>query len=202
MVQGPWKIVAICISALIGQCHSFAPYPPLQLGSRTPSLVGTDGYTASSSSLTARRRNRPSSDDDDATARGNRGSGEIPQLPAIGASSFHSRSSVTSSSSTTFDATNNNSNTAFVGSNFQLQYTCKVCETRNCHIVSRIGRYTVCLFLNAFFSTRKGVDLGLRLLRLEAHEILCHFMYALPPKNSLNGSETHANLYQHKYVNI
>jgi hypothetical protein len=148
VAHGPWQIAAICISILIGQCHSLTPYP-LQVGGRTPSLGWTD-HRATSWSLTARRRNRPNSDDDDdkaTTARGgDRGGGEIPQLPAIGASSFHSRPSVTSSSSTTFDATNNknnnNSNTAFVGSNFQLQYTCKVCETRNCHIVSRIGRYT------------------------------------------------------------
>jgi ribosomal protein L44E len=31
---------------------------------------------------------------------------------------------------------------SFVGDKFELQYTCKVCETRNTNRVSRIGRFT------------------------------------------------------------
>jgi hypothetical protein len=56
----------------------------------------------------------------------------IPQLPAIGASSFHDRLP-----STIRDA----AQIAFVSPKFELQYTCKVCNTRNCHLVSRIGKY-------------------------------------------------------------
>lgn len=56
---------------------------------------------------------------------------EFPQLPAIGGSSFKSEQSADVSEGT---------EVAFVGDwKFQLQYTCKVCETRNSHQVSRIA---------------------------------------------------------------
>lgn len=65
----------------------------------------------------------------------------IPQLPAIGSSSLQSSSGGSGSPSTVQEEEkrNNDSQTAFVSPKFQLQYTCKVCNTRNCHLVSRIG---------------------------------------------------------------
>ena len=61
----------------------------------------------------------------------------IPQLPAIGSSSF--QSSGGGLPPTVQQEKGNDSQTAFVSPKFQLQYTCKVCNTRNCHLVSRIG---------------------------------------------------------------
>ena len=70
----------------------------------------------------------------------------IPQLPAIGASSF-STNSKSSSSSHNFqqasEGENQPTDAAFVSPKFELQYTCKVCDTRNCHLVSRIGTFTL-----------------------------------------------------------
>ena len=57
----------------------------------------------------------------------------IPQLPAIGASSFETNGLPT--------IQEKDSQAAFVSPKFQLQYTCKVCDTRNCHLVSRIGTF-------------------------------------------------------------
>ena len=55
----------------------------------------------------------------------------IPQLPGIGFSSFGSTSATKSEEEPV--------NAAFVARKFQLQYTCNVCETRNCHLVSRVA---------------------------------------------------------------
>ena len=74
-------------------------------------------------------------------------SSEIPQLPVPGSSSFHQdqKASVASSAATAKhegDATTTATKTArtgFLSKKFQLQYTCNVCETRNCHMISRLG---------------------------------------------------------------
>ena len=58
---------------------------------------------------------------------------KIPMLPAIGESSFGDQSSNVSDLSS--------DKPSFVGDKFELQYTCKVCETRNTNRVSRIGRF-------------------------------------------------------------
>lgn len=67
----------------------------------------------------------------------------FPQLPAIGASSFDpslaSTSFTPSSSKRSSSSTMKTTDRAFVGSKLELQYTCKVCGTRNCHRVSRIA---------------------------------------------------------------
>lgn len=62
---------------------------------------------------------------------------KIPQLPAIGESSFDGAAKVDSVSS----ASGESQPIAFVGDKFELQYTCKVCDTRNSNRVSRVGTY-------------------------------------------------------------
>jgi hypothetical protein len=58
---------------------------------------------------------------------------KIPQLPAIGGSSFGNPNlSVADLSS---------DKPSFVGEKFEIQYTCKVCETRQTNRVSRIGTF-------------------------------------------------------------
>lgn len=76
---------------------------------------------------------KQSSDDNDEVAS------KIPQLPAIGTSSFH-QSSSTVQTEPKSKSSNESNDVAFVSSKFQLQYTCKVCDTRNHHLVSRIGK--------------------------------------------------------------
>ena len=66
--------------------------------------------------------------------------GGIPQLPAIGSSSIGGGS--TDNAPNKEIKRNNDDDTkatAFVGTKFELQYTCNVCETRNCHRVSRLA---------------------------------------------------------------
>lgn len=77
---------------------------------------------------------KQSSDDNDVVAS------KIPQLPAIGTSSFH-QSSSTVQTEPQAKLSNESNDVAFVSSKFQLQYTCKVCDTRNHHLVSRIGKW-------------------------------------------------------------
>lgn len=63
----------------------------------------------------------------------------IPQLPAFGASSF-SNQSIEISSGESPSPNGDSSDAAFVSPKFKLQYTCNVCDTRNSHMVSRMGK--------------------------------------------------------------
>jgi hypothetical protein len=64
---------------------------------------------------------------------------DIPCLPSIGQSSF-AGGETTSNKSGTIRLDGNSHAVGNVGSDrFELQYTCKVCETRNSHRVSRLG---------------------------------------------------------------
>ena len=63
----------------------------------------------------------------------------IPQLPPTGESSFGSRKSTLSNQQPLVDG--EKKSVAFVSDRFELQYTCKVCDTRNNHRVSRLGKY-------------------------------------------------------------
>ena len=81
---------------------------------------------------TAARRRNPSRDEDGEEYTENK---EIPQLPSYGTSSFDERAAVQRKLLDQQDTT-----PAFVGRKFELQYTCKICETRNIHKVSRIGK--------------------------------------------------------------
>jgi hypothetical protein len=80
---------------------------------------------------------REDDDDDDEDYR--RGTG-IPQLPAATGLSSFGTNSVPSDQETTDERT---TKTFVVGSvvatKFELQYTCNICETRNCHRVSRLA---------------------------------------------------------------
>jgi hypothetical protein len=79
-------------------------------------------------------------DDDDKDEDYRQGTG-IPQLPAIGSSSFGTNSVPFDQETAEDDVTG--AKTVVVGSvvakKFELQYTCNVCETRNCHRVSRLA---------------------------------------------------------------
>lgn len=64
----------------------------------------------------------------------------IPQLPAIGESSFGAGNpAADTTSSSSHIASSSSEASAFVGAKFELQYTCKVCDTRNSHRISRLG---------------------------------------------------------------
>ncbi|CAJ1969380.1 unnamed protein product [Cylindrotheca closterium] len=64
---------------------------------------------------------------------------KIPQLPAIGTSSLHQGGSSTVQAEPQGNSHEPLNDVAFVSPKFQLQYTCKVCNTRNHHLVSRIA---------------------------------------------------------------
>lgn len=66
----------------------------------------------------------------------NADSDEIPQLPSFGGSSFDATAAV----SRKFNDLPEEKRMV-VDRKFELQYTCKVCDTRNSHKVSRIGAY-------------------------------------------------------------
>lgn len=68
----------------------------------------------------------------------------IPQLPAIGGSSFGSRKTEASTQQPLVDG--EKKAVAFVSDKFELQYTCKICDTRNNHRVSRLGVYIMFRF--------------------------------------------------------
>jgi DNL zinc finger len=120
-------LATLVLEACLHQVEGFAPLP-----TRTRSVTRS---TFSSCIFTAYRSFDDDDDDDrDCTAADESG---IPQLPAFGASSLGTSfaSSLDSSSSSL-----NNSTTFFVGNRkFELLYTCKICETRNSHLVSRIA---------------------------------------------------------------
>lgn len=69
----------------------------------------------------------------------------IPQLPAIGESSFGtSRSAEASALSNQQPLVDDEKKAvAFVSDKFELQYTCKICDTKNTHRISRLGEYSV-----------------------------------------------------------
>lgn len=62
----------------------------------------------------------------------------IPQLPAIGESSFDLKTSANLQQPLDVDE---KKAVAFVSDKFELQYTCKLCDTRNAYRVSRLGEY-------------------------------------------------------------
>jgi hypothetical protein len=72
-------------------------------------------------------------------------SGGIPQLPAFGSSSFSNPTLVNDNASLpSFGLAGENiSGTAFASPKFKLQYTCNVCDTRNSHMVSRVGKMVI-----------------------------------------------------------
>lgn len=82
---------------------------------------GLDAFVPRLTGVSMRLYAQASNDNDQDSGR------LVPQLPA---SSSRAPSAPSSSSSIP---------TALVGSKFEIQYTCGVCETRNCHRVSRIA---------------------------------------------------------------
>lgn len=90
------------------------------------------------SAMRSRRDHEANNDDDDDDEQ----SIGIPQLPAFGASSFSNSHVDFSAGMTSSSYANNDSpDAAFVSPKFKLQYTCNICETRNSHMVSRLGTY-------------------------------------------------------------
>lgn len=87
-----------------------------------------------------RRNGQWNQDGDNEPEHGQRQPTVIPQLPAVGASSFGVRKSSMDSTEVSPDHLPGSfSQTALVGTKFELQYTCNVCETRNFHRVSRLA---------------------------------------------------------------
>ena len=128
------------------------------------------------SSRRRRRRNNPNNDDDDDSESSSvhSNSNIIPQLPAIGASSFDYQQEeqqegqqqqqektttktktqcTTSSLSSESTTSTSRTNTAFVASKFQIQYTCKVCNTRNWYVNYQPLRYVLLPFALRYFKT-------------------------------------------------
>lgn len=99
---------------LLAGTAAFSPAPSTSTLTRSSSLL----------TLAARRRNRSSEDN-----AGDEPRSEIPQLPPTTSFDKNSKTQVASLQS----------GAAFVGRKLDLQYTCKVCETRNTHKVSRIA---------------------------------------------------------------
>ncbi len=119
MCKVSWPFVVLAAVSLPVSCRAFslAPTPISKENRSNPWALGSKG----------------SNDDDNADQSG------IPQLPAIGASSFGSRKSSLSDQQPLVDG--EKKAVAFVSDKFELQYTCKVCDTRNNHRVSRLGKY-------------------------------------------------------------
>jgi hypothetical protein len=65
----------------------------------------------------------------------------IPCLPPIGDTSFDPRNNENSAEKTIRLGGSPQKVAKVGGHRFQLQYTCKICETRNSHKVSRMGMY-------------------------------------------------------------
>ena len=115
-------------AASIGQAVAgFAPLP----GTNNRMMSSVSSRSAddiTTTSLAARRQNWRNEED---PLQRREGDG-IPQLPAFRGYRAASPSTASSSSSS-------GDKPAFVNRKLELQYTCKVCETRNCHKVSRIA---------------------------------------------------------------
>jgi hypothetical protein len=84
-------------------------------------------------SLHARRRSLENGGDETGESTG------IPQLPAFGASSF-SNASTEDPTGHSQSPNADSADAAFVRAKFKLSYTCNVCDTRNSHMVSRMGK--------------------------------------------------------------
>jgi len=126
------KILALCFGVAASMLHvdCFQAVPTWVIRGASQRFS-----QALPSSLVARRRR--SFDDDDEETEGV--SSGIPQLPAFGASSFSTHSMdvfARQPPSPTCDS----ADAAFVSPKFKLQYTCNVCDTRNSHMVSRLGK--------------------------------------------------------------
>jgi len=110
--------------------------------SRTPLTLGNDGTLLTFGIRTHTRLRYSSGDGEDAedkgelSSKGGDANNKILQLPACGESE--------ASNSGTMDANslgeNGESSPIFVGSKkFKMMWTCNICETRNTHMVNRIG---------------------------------------------------------------
>ena len=71
----------------------------------------------------------------------------IPQLPAFGSSSFSTPTEVNDHTSLPSFGLARESGPAFASPKFKLQYTCNVCDTRNSHMVSRLGKTMILICL-------------------------------------------------------
>ena len=139
-------LIFIQLSALSQPCLSFhAPSPFQSHRPRNGIVDHRDGWgetgrmSRSCQDLTSlnardrrRRRRNNNNDDGEGSSSSSSSSSSIPQLPAIGASSFQpDGNNVVTTTDQDVLKDDNESETGFVGAKFQLQYTCKVCETRN-----------------------------------------------------------------------
>jgi hypothetical protein len=90
-----------------------------------------------------RLRKHESNDDEEAEVECLPG---IPQLPAFGSSSFSNPTGMEGDLATSSlrHADGDIGGAAFASPKFKLQYTCNVCDARNSHMVSRLGKIAIC----------------------------------------------------------
>jgi hypothetical protein len=125
------------VSLLAVTQHVSGFLPSMPHVSSSSLLPTTTTTMRTASSLTASRRRNPNRNDDDDDEEGSMmESKEIPQLPSFGSSSFDKTAAAQRKFSGQTELT-----PAVVNHKFELQYTCKICETRNVHKVSRIGEF-------------------------------------------------------------
>jgi len=95
------------------------------------------------------RRRNPNNNDHN---KNNNNSNETPpkQLPSFGLSSFDATAAVARKFFNDTTMMTQEKPPALVDRKFELQYTCKVCETRNSHKVSRIGMFWFVLFVVSY----------------------------------------------------
>lgn len=127
--------ILYALSIMAQPCVGFSIMQPLVGYRRSFSLAtgSTTSATTTSSTTSLALRRSPNNEEplrspDD----------EIPQLPAFGATSYDAATTPSSNNNSKNNA-NDEQKAAFVGRKFELQYTCKICDTRNCHKVSRIA---------------------------------------------------------------
>ncbi len=127
VLASPMKLSTLCLSFFLLACQGQAFQ---HLPSSKERLLGIPSVSRTASRIWQAKR---SFDSEEEEYTG------VPQLPAFGASSFsnsHVNFSTGMPSSLPYDP----ADAAFVSPKFKLQYTCNICETRNSHMVSRLGK--------------------------------------------------------------
>jgi len=114
-------LLALSLLGIVQQCQAFT-------------LLAANRRFHTESTVRAASNDDEYTDDDESS---------IPQLPAIGESSFGTKKSPSLSDQHQPSSLEDGEKraVAFVSDKFELQYTCKICDTRNAHRVSRLGEY-------------------------------------------------------------
>eukprot|EP00568_Trieres_chinensis_P002060 CAMPEP_0183309276 /NCGR_PEP_ID=MMETSP0160_2-20130417/24778_1 /TAXON_ID=2839 ORGANISM="Odontella Sinensis, Strain Grunow 1884" /NCGR_SAMPLE_ID=MMETSP0160_2 /ASSEMBLY_ACC=CAM_ASM_000250 /LENGTH=241 /DNA_ID=CAMNT_0025473279 /DNA_START=63 /DNA_END=788 /DNA_ORIENTATION=- len=144
-------LAALLLNPLLLPSAAFSPIPFLQ-GTHVhhpPVLVRQTQVVGPSARLAASCSEDGQSDGGEPSSPTKEREAEespFPCLPPIGASSFNHSSAIAAASAPESTSTGGGSfvtdgagKAAFVGEKFELQYTCKICETRNSNRVSRLA---------------------------------------------------------------